>query len=110
MPEVLGPGHSYPALERDLRTALKAGKTEAIAEASSELAHKAVSDRELDSYFAYFVPFIQDKLARAKPLKDARQEVREEWSHLKRKHDIRIRGVISDAVVQAVIDFLKERL
>lgn len=108
--EVLGPGRSYPGLERQLTTALKSGDPSAIAEASVKLANKAVTTRELDTYLAYFVPYIQDKLAQAKPSGDIRKDVREEWSRLKRQHDIDVRGVLSDAVAQAVIDFLKARL
>ena len=110
LPQVLGEGHAYPLLERKLKAALKTGDPDAIAETSSELGRKAVSTQELDSYLAYFIPFIQDKLSRAKPLEDARKEVREEWARLKRRHEIKIRGVVSDAVAQAVIDFLKARL
>lgn len=108
--QVVGKEHLDPSLDRRLKTAIKKGDIEAIAESSTALSQRAIEDRELDDYLKRFTPFILEKLSRGKPLDDPRQEVRAEWSRLKREHDIRIGGVLSEAVVQAVIDLLQKRL
>lgn len=107
---VVAIGRLDPSLERQLKTALQKGDPEAIAESGSALSLKAISSRQLDAFLEHFTPFIREKLARGRPLDDPRKEVRAEWSRLKREHDIRIKGVLSEAVVQAVIDFLRNRL
>jgi hypothetical protein len=106
----VGIGRLDTSLEQQLKTALKKGNIEAIAESSAALSRRAIANRELDGYLERFTPFIREKLSRRIPLDDPRKEVRAEWSRLKREYNIRIRAVLSQAVEQAVIDFLRTRL
>ena len=106
---VVGAAHS-PALEHRLKVALRSADPEAIAATSAELTRRAIPLRQLDECLTHFTPFVRAKLERRVPLDDPRREVRAEWSRLKRQHDLHPSSVLSQAVEQAVIEFLSKRL
>jgi len=107
--QVLGPKRIFPLLEKKLHTALSDQDPQAISDAAAALATKAVPRERADSFLALLVPFIKRQLARRAPPKDLRREVRREWAHIKKTHGIKVRRVISDAVVQAAEDLLKAK-
>lgn len=107
--EVVGAARS-PALEHQLKVALKSADPDAIAAASAELTRKAIPLRQLDECLTHFTPFVRAKLERGVPLEDPRREVRAEWASLKRQHDLHPSRVLSEAVEQAVMEFLSKRL
>jgi hypothetical protein len=104
---ILGPNRS-PGLERELKQALRREDAEKIARVSVSLASGAATAEEVSRYFEPFLPFIKNQLERAGPI-DLRYEVRAEWSRIKSEQGIEVRQPVSDAIVQAVIDFLRTR-
>ncbi len=106
---VVGDARS-PALEHRLKVALKSADPEAIASTSAELTRKAIPLRQLDECLTHFTPYIRAKLEGGVPIEDPRREVRAEWSRLKRQHDLHPSSILSQAVEQAVIEFLTTRL
>ena len=107
--DVLGPGRTYPGLQRKLHNALTDKNPQAISDAAAELAIKAVPRQRLDSYLKLLVPFIKKRLAKPAAPEDIRREVRIEWTHIKKAHGIEVRRVVNDAVVQAAEDLLRSR-
>lgn len=107
---ILGPNRDS-RMERQLQKALQKENPEQIATVSSNLAQKAATQEEVNNYFAPFLPFIKNQLERAGPLDSAerRQEVRAEWSRIKRELKLEVRTPVNDAVVQAVMEFLRDR-
>ena len=104
-------GRVDPALERRLKSAVESGDGEALADSASAVARRAVITPHLAAYLEHFTPFIRARLARGTPLEDPRKEVRAEWSRLKRVRSLPVTGLQqADAIVQAVIDFLRARL
>ena len=108
--EILG-SHRDPRAEARLQAALRDQNPDRIAEISSDLAGRAVSAAEVQKYFQPFLPFIKDQLTRAGPIDSAtlRRIVRAEWAEIKRAHKLEVRPPVSDAVVQAVTNFLRRR-
>jgi hypothetical protein len=105
--EVLGPKKTYPALEKRLYSALSDQDAHAISDAAAAISIRVVPPQDLDSYLVHLVPFIKKQLAKRPPPKDVRRMVRREWSHIKKTHSIKVRRVISDAVVQAAENLIK---
>ena len=107
---ILGPNRAT-GLERRLVNALRDQDTDRIASVSADLANKAATPEEIKTYFNPFIPFIKRQLDRAGPVdsREWRQEVRAEWSRIKRDQGIEVRSAVNDAVVQAVIDFLRSQ-
>jgi len=105
--QVLGSTTREPKLEARLHSALRRGEPEEIADVSSALAARVLSPAEAANYLALFVPFVREHLTKPLPPQDLRASVREEWTHLKSKHDLNVKGVLNDAVVQSVLDLLR---
>ncbi len=108
--DLAAPGRSVVGIGRMLGAAIRQGDPDTIAKRSIQISKKSFVPSKIDSYFGYFVPFIHHKLSAGIQLIDARKEVRAEWSRIKREHGIEFHGVRNEAVVQAVIDFLRARL
>lgn len=108
--EVLGPYRDREA-EAQLQSALREQNPERVAEISSDLASRAVAQSEVAEFFKPFLPFIKGQLRGAEPIDSAqrRRIVRAEWARIKRARNLEVRAPISDAVVQAVINYLRRR-
>lgn len=107
--DVLGPKKSYPSLEKKLHRALSEKDLKGISTAAATLATKSVPLTDLDSYLVHLVPFIRKQLTKKEPPKDVRRDVRREWARIKKSEGIQVRPVVSNAVVQAAIDLLKDK-
>jgi hypothetical protein len=106
---IASPSRSVSSIERKLKSAIRAGDPVAIAKSSLQLSKKVFAPGKLDDYLGHFTPFIRQKLAQGFPVLDPRKEVRAEWSRIKRDYDIPLTGARSQAVEQAVIDFIRAR-
>jgi len=98
-------------LERELHDALKTQDPKGIAAASAVLASRLPEAPQIPDYLSYFVPYIKKQYQREEPVDvtERRSEVRQIWAEIRRDQKIDVRPVISDAVVQAVLNFLRRQ-
>ena len=107
--EVLGPKKAYPKLEKKIQSALSDQDPRAISDAAAALATKALPSAALDTYLVHLSPFITKHLAMRTLPSDIRSKVRHEWSHIKGVHGIKVRRVVSEAVVQAAENLIRAK-
>lgn len=106
--QVLGPARDEQQVAR-LHQALQSGTAEQIADVSSRLAREALSPTQAAEYLRLFLPFVRTHLKEPLAPDERRKAVRHEWTQIKKNHGLEVRGVINDAVVQAVLDLLRAR-